>query len=51
MPDHGGIRTYDLWNASSMLGQLNYAVRSVRLSDILELGLVPSISAYIILIS
>ena len=35
MPDHGGNRTYDLWNASSMLFQLSYAVRSVR-------GIVPS---------
>ena len=30
MPGHGGIRTYDLWNASPMLCQLSYAVRSVR---------------------
>ena len=28
MPGHGGIRTYDLWNASPMLCQLSYAVRS-----------------------
>ena len=28
MPGHGGIRTYDLWNASLMLCQLSYAVRS-----------------------
>ena len=27
MPGHGGIRTYDLWNASPMLCQLSYAVR------------------------
>ena len=36
MPGHGGIRTYDLWNASPML-------RSVRVYDISELSLVPSI--------
>ena len=30
MPDHGGNRTYDLWNTSSMLCQLSYAVWSVR---------------------
>ena len=30
MPDHGGNRTYDLWNTSPMLCQLSYAVRSVR---------------------
>ena len=29
MPDHDGNRTYDLWNASPMLCQLSYAVRSV----------------------
>ena len=34
MPGHGGIRTYDLWNASPMLCQLSYAVRSVRVYDI-----------------
>ena len=33
MPGHGGNRTYDLWNA----------VRSVRVCDISELSLVPSI--------
>jgi hypothetical protein len=42
MPGHGGNRTYDLWNTSSML--LSYAVRSVRVCDISELSLVPSIS-------
>ena len=31
MPDHGGNRTYDLWNTSPMLCQLSYAVLSVRL--------------------
>ena len=40
MPGHGGIRTYDLWNASPMLCQLSYAVRSVRVYDISELSLV-----------
>ena len=30
MPDHGGNRTYDLWNTSPMLCQLSYAVWSVR---------------------
>ena len=43
MPGHGGNRTYDLWNTSLMLGQLSYAVRSVRVSDISEQNLVPSI--------
>ena len=44
MPGHGGIRTCDLWNASPTLCQLSYAVRSVRLCDISEPSLVPSIS-------
>ena len=44
MPGHGGNRTYDLWNTSPMLCQLSYAVRSVRVCDISELCLVPSIS-------
>ena len=44
MPGHGGIRACDLWNASPMLCQLSYAVRSVRARDISELSLVPSIS-------
>ena len=44
MPDHGGNRTCDLWNTSPMLCQLSYAVRSVRVCDILEQNLVPSIS-------
>ena len=43
MSGHGGIRTYDLWNASPMLCKLSYAVRSVRVYDISELSLVPSI--------
>ena len=44
MPGRGGNRTYDLWNTSPMLCQLSYAVRSVRVCDISELSLVPSIS-------
>ena len=44
MPGHGGNRTYDLWNTSPMLCQLSYAVRSVRVCDISEPNLVPSIS-------
>jgi hypothetical protein len=40
MPGHGGNR--NLWNTS--LCQLSYAVRSVRVCDISELSLVPSIS-------
>ena len=44
MPDHGGNRTYDLWNTSPMLCQLSYAVMSVRVCDISELSLVRSIS-------
>ena len=44
MPGHGGIRTYDLWNTSPMLCQLSYAVRTVRVCDISELSLFPSIS-------
>ena len=43
MPDHGGNRTYDLWNTSPMLYQLSYAVRTVRVNDISEQNLVPSI--------
>ena len=41
MPDHGGNRTYNLRNTSPMLCQL---VRSVRICDISEQNLVPSIS-------
>ena len=44
MPGHGGNRTYDIWNTSPMVSQLSYAVRSVRVCDISELSLVPSIS-------
>ena len=44
MPGHGGNRTYDLWKTSPMLCHLRYAVRSVRVCDISELSLVPSIS-------
>ena len=39
MPDHGGNRTYDLWNTSPMLCQLSYAVWSVRVCDISEQNL------------
>ena len=44
MPGQGGNRTYDLWNTNPMPCQLSYAVRSVRVCDISELSLVPSIS-------
>ena len=40
MPDHGGNRTYDLWNARPMLCELSYAVRSVWICDISKLRLV-----------
>ena len=43
MPGHGGNRTYHLWNTSQMLCHLSYAVRTVRVSDISEQNLVPSI--------
>ena len=46
MPGHGGNRTLDLWNTSPMLYQLSYAVRTVRVSDISEQNLVPSIPMY-----
>ena len=46
MPDHGGNRTYILWNTSPMLCQLSYAVWSVRVCDISEQNLVPSISMF-----
>ena len=36
MPGHGVIGTYDLWNTSTMLCRLSYAVRSVRVCDISE---------------
>ena len=44
MPGHGGNRTYNLWNTSPMLCQLSHTVRLVRVCNILELSLVPSIS-------
>ena len=44
MIGYGKNRTYDLWNTSPMLCQLSYAVRSVRVCDISEPSLVPSIS-------
>ena len=43
-PDHGGNRTRDLLFASPMLYQLSYEVKSVRVFDISELSLAPSIS-------
>ncbi len=43
-PDHGGNRTRDLWFASPMLYQLSYEVKPVRVFDISELNLSPSIS-------
>ena len=48
LPDHGGNRTRDLWDTSPMLFQLSYAVKSVRVGDISELSLVPSISMFIL---
>ena len=44
MPDHGGNRTHDLWNTSPMLCQLSHAVWSVRVCEISEQNIVPSIS-------
>ena len=43
MPGHRGNRNYDLCNASPMLCQLSYVVWSVRVCDISEQNLVPSI--------
>ncbi len=42
--DHGGNRTRDLWFASPMLYQLSYEAKPVRVFDISELSLAPSIS-------
>ena len=39
----GENRTRDLWFASPMIYQLNYEVKSVRVRDISEPSLVPSI--------
>ena len=44
LSDHGRNRTHDLWFASPMLCKLSYEVKSVRVCDISELSLVPSIS-------
>ena len=44
LPDHGGNRTRDLWFASPMLCQRSDEVKSVRLCDISEISIVPSIS-------
>ena len=38
MPDHGGNRTYDFWNASPMLCKLSYVVRPIRVCDISKPG-------------
>ena len=38
MPNHGGNRTYDLWNTRPMLCQLSYAV---------QLGLIPTVVRHI----
>ena len=46
MTGHGGNRTRDLWDTSPMLCQMSYVVKSVRVDDISELSLVPSISVY-----
>ena len=44
LSDHGGNRTRDLWDTRPMFYQLSYEVKSVRVGDISELSLVPSIS-------
>jgi hypothetical protein len=44
MPVQGGKRTYDLRNTSPILCKLRYAIWSVRICDISEQNLVPSIS-------
>ena len=44
LPYHGGNRIGNLWDTSPMLWQLSYKVKSVRVGDISELSLVPSIS-------
>ena len=46
MPDHGGNRTYDLWNTSPMLCQLSYAVRSVRVCDEV-VGSIPTVVRHV----
>ncbi len=43
-PDHGGNRTRDPRSASPMLYQLSYEVKHVRVFNISELSLAPSIS-------
>ena len=43
---HGGNQTRDLWDTRPMLYQLSYEVKSVRVGDISEPSLVPSISIY-----
>ena len=39
----GVDQIYDIWNASPMLHQLHYEVRSVQVCDISEMSLVSSI--------
>ena len=34
MPEHGGNRTYDLWNTSPMLCQLSYSNRPDRVAQL-----------------
>ena len=43
-PEIAETRTCDLWFTSPVLYRLSYEVKSVRLCDISELSLVPSIS-------
>jgi hypothetical protein len=40
-------RNRDLWDTSRMLYQLSYEIKSVRVGDISELSLFPSISMYL----
>ena len=44
--DHGGNRNRDLWDTSPMFYQLSNKVKLVRVGDISEQSLVPSISMY-----
>ena len=36
MPDHGGNRTYDLWNTSPMLRNITYSNRPDRVAQLAE---------------
>ena len=48
MPDHGGNRTYDLWNTSPMLCQLSYAAWSVHWASIPKVvGSIPTVVRHI----